>query len=116
MGAVAKKLQLKPVKAQLIDLEKKAAKIVPKPTVKVKMNGYREYRKFIQQVPKTERDKYPYKRIDIANTNELQCLINGKRTVLDIKNMLDAQYSRKSKLQSILNYLEILKLAGLIEM
>lgn len=116
MEAVAKKLQLKPVKVQLTDLEKKAEKIIPKPTAKVKMNGYGEYRKFIQKVPKTKRDKYPYKRMEIASTSELQCLINGKRTVLDIKNMLDAQYSRKSKLQSILNYLEILKLAGLIEM
>jgi len=30
--------------------------------------------------------------------------------------MLDAQYIRESELQSIINYIEILKLAGLIEM
>ncbi|MCK4644654.1 MAG: M28 family peptidase [Candidatus Aminicenantes bacterium] len=117
MEATAKKLGVKPVKIQLTALEKKAAKIVPRTTAKVKMDGYREYRKFITQVPKEERDKFPYGgRRDIANTNELQLLIDGKRSALDIKKMLDAQYTRKSKLQSIINYLEILKLAGLIKM
>jgi hypothetical protein len=117
MEAVARKLHVKPVKIQRTDLEKKAARIVPKPTARVKMNGYREYRKFIMQVPKEERDKFPYDgRRDIASASELHLLINGKRSALEIKNMLDAQYPRKSKLQSILNYLEILKLAGLIEM
>jgi hypothetical protein len=117
MEATAKKLGVKPVKIQLTELEKKAAKIVPRTTAKVKMNGYREYRKFITQVPKEERAKFPYRgRRNIANTNELQLLIDGKRSALDIKKMLDAQYTRKSKLQSIINYLEILKLAGLIEM
>jgi hypothetical protein len=29
--------------------------------------------------------------------------------------MLDAQYDRRSTLQAVLNYLEILKLAGLVE-
>ena len=117
MEAVARKLHIKPVKIQRTDLEKKAARIVPKPTARVKMNGYREYRKFITQVPKEEKAKFPYGgRRDIANTSELHLLIDGKRSALDIRNMLDAQYPRKSKLQSILNYLEILKLAGLIEM
>lgn len=116
MEVVAKKLGIKPVKILWTDLEKKASKIIPKPTAKIKMNGYGGYRTFITKVPKEERDKYPYIRREIANTRELQLLINGKRSVLDIKKMLDAQYQRESKLQSIINYLEILKLAGLIEM
>ncbi len=117
MEATAKKLGVEPVRIPLTKLEKKAAKIVPRTTAKVKMDGYREYRKFITQVPKEERAKFPYGgRRGIANTNELQLLIDGKRSALDIKKMLDAQYPRKSKLQSIINYLEILKLAGLIEM
>jgi hypothetical protein len=117
MEAVARKLHIKPVKILRTDLEKKASRIVPKPTAKVKMNGYREYRKFITQVSKEEKAKFPYGgRRDIASTSELHLLINGRRSALEIKNMLDAQYPRKSKLQSILNYLEILKLAGLIEM
>ena len=116
MEFVAKKLGIKPVKILWTELEKKASKVIPKPTAKIKMNGYGGYRMFITKVPKEDRDKYPYTRREIANTRELQLLINGKRSVLDIKKMLDAQYQRESKLQSIINYLEILKLAGLIEM
>ena len=47
--------------------------------------------------------------------NELQLLINGKHNVLEIKSLLDAQSQRKSTVQGILNYLTILKLAGLVE-
>jgi aminopeptidase YwaD len=116
MGITAEKLGVKPVKIQLTELEQKAAKIVPKPTAKVTEGGYREYRNFITQVPKEEAAKYPYSgRGEIVNTAELQLLIDGKRSVLDIKKMLDAQYSGESKLESILNYIEILKLAGLVE-
>ncbi len=116
MEAITKNLGIKPVKIQWTELEKKASKLIPKPTAKIKMNGYGGYRIFISKVPKEEKNKYPYTRRDIANTRELQLLVNGKRSVLDIKKMLDAQYQRESKLQSVLNYLEILKLAGLVEM
>ncbi|MEE8604677.1 MAG: M28 family peptidase, partial [Candidatus Aminicenantaceae bacterium] len=114
MVAVANKFGIKPVKIQLSELEKRAARIIPKPMPLVKMNGYREYRTFIDQVPKEEKDKYPYGRDGIPSTSELQCLINGKRSVLEIRNMLDVQYSRKSNLESVMNYIQILKLAGLI--
>ncbi|UCC40135.1 MAG: M28 family peptidase [Candidatus Aminicenantes bacterium] len=116
MEAVAEKLGVKPVKVLLTELERKASKLIPKPTAKVKMNGYGGYRIFIIKVPKEERAKYPYTRRDIANTRELHLLINGKRSVLGIKNVLDAQHQRESKLQAVLNYIEILKLAGLVEM
>jgi len=116
MGITAEKLGIKPVKIQLTELEQKAAKIVPKPTARVKEGGYREYRNFITQVPQEEAAKFPYSgRGEIVNTAELQLLIDGKRSVLDIKKMLDAQYSGESKLESIINYIEILKLAGLVE-
>ena len=105
---------MSPAKIQWTDLEQNAAKIVPKQTPKVTEGGYREYRTLISAVPKEELDKFPYGR-DIASTSELQCLVNGDRSALDIKHMLDAQYQRESKLQAVLNYLEILKLAGLVE-
>jgi hypothetical protein len=115
MEEVAQNLNIMPVKIEWSELDKKAAKMVPKPTAKVKMNGYRGYSEFIAKVPKAERDKYPYSRQDIANTSELQSLIDGRRNVLDIKRCLDAQYQRKSKLESVLNYIQILKLAGLVD-
>jgi hypothetical protein len=115
MKGVAQELGVKPVKIQWSVLEKKAAKIVPKSTEKVKENGYRGYSQLISKVPKPERDKFPYSRRDIASTSELQCLIDGKRSVLDIKFSLDAQYERKSELESVLNYVQVLKLAGLVD-
>jgi aminopeptidase YwaD len=114
MEAVAQKLGIKPVRITLNDMEKRAARITPKPTPLVKMNGYREYRTFIDQVPKVGKDKYPYDRDGIPSTSELQSLINGKRSVLEIKNMLDVQYPHRSNLESVMNYIQVLKLAGLI--
>lgn len=114
METISKKLGVKPVKIQWTELEKKAAKMIPKPTAKVKEKGYRGYREFISAVPKEESKKYPYGRRDIGSTSELQCLIDGKRSILDIKHMLDAQYSNESKLEAVINYIQILKLAGLV--
>ncbi len=116
METVASRLGVKPVRVQWTELEKKAGKMVPRPTAKVREKGYRGYSEFITQVPQEERDKYPYSRRDIASTSELQSLINGKRSILDIKNMLDAQYERDSKLESVINYIQVLKLAGLVEL
>ena len=116
-AAVARKLGLKPAPAVLSALEKKAAKIVPRPTSKVRQDGYREYQKYITAVPAAERAKYPVQGKDLvlANASELQLLVNGKRSALDIRKMLDAQNERRSTLQAVLNQLEILKLAGLVE-
>ena len=117
MAAVAGRLGVKQVQATLNDAEKRAAKIIPKPTTKVKENGYGEYRKLIEGVPAAEKAKFPVQGKDlvISNTSELQLLVNGKHSVLDIKKMLDAQSEKKSTIQAILNYLQILKLAGLVE-
>lgn len=114
MNAAANRLGTRPVRVQLSEMEKKAARIVPKPLAAIKQNGYRAYRDLIEQVPKEQKAKYPYGRDGIGSTSELQCLINGKRTALEIRNMLDVQYERKSNIESILNYLQVLKLAGLI--
>jgi len=114
---VARKLGLKALPLVATELEKRAAKIVPKPTAKVREAGYRGYQRFITAVPATERLKFPVagKGLALANPSELQMLINGRRSVLDIQKMLDAQHERRSSLQAILNHLEILKLAGLVE-
>lgn len=52
----------------------------------------------------------------VTNTGELQLLVNGRNSVLDIKKMLDAQSRTTSDLQAVFNYLEILKAAGLVGM
>lgn len=117
MNVLAVNFKIKSVQAKADDLEKKAARIIPIPTSKVKENGYAGYRKFISEIPASERAKFPFqgKGLIIASTTELQRLINGRRSALDIKKMLDAQHERKSSIEAILNYLEILKKAGLVE-
>ena len=117
MTAVARRLAVKPVQVLFSDAERKAAKMIPRPTSKVKENGYGEYRKLIDGVPAAEKAKFPIQGKDLflANPGELQLLVNGKHSVLDIKKMLDAQNEKKSTLQAILNHLQVLKLAGLVE-
>jgi hypothetical protein len=116
-AAVAQALGVKPLPLVPTDLEKKAAKLVPRPTAKVRAEGYREYQKYITAVPAAERAKYPVmgKDLVVGNTAELQLLVNGRHSALVIKKMLDAQSERRSTLQAVLNQLEILKLAGLVE-
>lgn len=116
-AAVAQKLGTKPLPFVLTALEKKAAKVIPRTTAKVRQDGYREYQKYITAVPSAERAKYPVQGKDlvISNPGELQLLVNGRHSALDIKKMLDAQGEKRSTLQAVLNQLEILKLAGLVE-
>jgi len=114
MEAMARKLGTKPVKIDLTDAEKRAMKVVPRTTAKVTAEGYQGYRKYIDQVPADERAKYPYGG-ELFTTNELQLLINGRHNVLELKALLDAQSQRKSTVQGIMNYLQILKMAGLVE-
>ena len=116
MKAVAGRLGVAPVRLQPTQLERRAATIVPQPTAKVKADGYGGWRAYLQEVPEEVRQRYPYGRQDIANTGEVNLLINGTNSVLDIKKLLDGQYPTRSDLQAIVNYLEILKAAGLVTM
>jgi len=116
-ASVASALGVKLGPAVLTDLEKRAAKIVPRPTAKVREGGYREYQKFLAAVTAADRAKFPTfgKDMIVANASELQLLVNGRHSALDIKKMLDAQHERRSSLQAVVNSLEILRLAGLVE-
>jgi len=115
--SAAARLGLKAKALVPTELEKKAARIVPRPTAKVRADGYRGYQKLLSAVPLAERAKFPLagNGLALANQSELQLLVNGKHSVLDIQKMLDAQHERRSTIPAILNYLEILKLAGLVE-
>jgi aminopeptidase YwaD len=112
MKVVAQKLQAEPAKLQLSDLEKKAKGIVPRPTEKVKANGYGGYREFL---PRPQGGRFQRGEGVRFDRSEMQLLINGKNTLLDIKNMMDAQAERKADLQEVMNYLDVLKTAGLVE-
>lgn len=116
-AAVARRLGVKAAALVPTELEKKAAAIVPRPTPKVREGGYREYQKLLTAVPATARAQHPVtgQGLALASGPEVQLLVDGRHSALDIKKMLDAQHERRSTLQAVLNHLEILKLAGLVE-
>jgi len=114
MEAMAKKLGVKPVRIELSEQDKAAMKIVPKTTAKLKAEIHQGYAKYLAAVTPEQRLKFPYAG-EISSTNELQLLINGKHNVLELKALLDAQSQRKSTVKGIVNYLQILKAAGLVE-
>lgn len=116
MNAVAGRINTRPIRIRLSDLERRASRMVPSQTSRVKENGYNGYNQFFSQVSEEDQARFPYDRRSIANTGEVQLLINGSFSVLDIKKMLDAQYNRTSDLQAIINFIEVLKLAGLVDM
>lgn len=114
LEATRRRLKAPAVTLELSPLEQRAAKLVPRPTAKVRANGYRGYQEFIAQVPEEVRKQHPYGQA--GDTAELSRLCNGRNSALDIKKALDAQSSRgPSDLQHVLNYLEILKAAGLVD-
>lgn len=113
MEEVAARLGASPVQLRQSDLERRASRIVPRQTSLVKRDGYTGWRQHLQNVSEEVRAQYPYQGV---NTNEVQLLVDGRHSVLDIKVMLDAQSQEPADLQGVLNYLEILRAAGLVEM
>ncbi len=111
MISMAKGFGVKPISLKSGKLEKKAMKIIPQETALVKENGYSEYRSAIQDIPREQSMLF---RSGIGNTSELQRLCNGKHNALEIKKLLDTQYKKVSDLQTILDYLEVLKESGLV--
>ncbi len=73
-AGVALKLGVKALPPAASELEKRAARIVPRPTAKVKEGGYREYQKLLTAVPPAERAKFPMagKGLVLANPGEVQ--------------------------------------------
>lgn len=108
---IASKLGVEVPSFKLTKLEKKAGEIIPSVTSELESSGFGVERS-LRKLPEDVIVKYPYKKI--ANTTELCALINGKNSVLDMKKMLDAQYNRKTELQDVINYLELLKIKGLV--
>ena len=94
-------------------LEVKAKEIVPKTTPLVTKRSYRGYTEVINKLDPKVREKYPINgRLD---TVELGRLCNGKNTALDIKKILDVQMGQgENDLQDVINYIYILKEAGLV--
>lgn len=96
------------------DLETKAKTIIPKTTPLVTENGYRGYSGIITKVDPKVKEKYPVNGRGL-DTQEIGRLCNGKNSALDIKKLLDAQMRQgETDLQDVINYIYILKEAGLV--
>lgn len=111
MKQVAAKLGVPVVLLKQDELERKAMTIIPVATSKVKEAGYNGYRQFMPQMTR-EQMTATYR--DIASTGELERLCNGKHNAIQIKQMLDTQYAKETSLKAVIDYIEILKTAGLI--
>jgi aminopeptidase YwaD len=109
MKAVAARLTVPPVAIKATDLELKASAMIPKQTPKVTANGYQGYREFLP--PQTELVKFRG-----LDTGELSLLVNGKQSLLDMKKMLETQATAKADLQLMMDYMDVLVKAGLVEM
>lgn len=99
----------------LTDAEKKAAKIYPRSTAKVKEGGYGVMR----TIPRDLQQKYnvvnAQGRSSITHGDDIAKLtVGGMNSILDIKKMQDAQFPDASSLEAIMNYLDMLKEAGLV--
>jgi aminopeptidase YwaD len=95
-------------------LETKAKTIIPKTTPLVTENGYRGYSEIITKLDPKEKEKYPINGRGM-DTQEIGRLCNGKNSALDIKKLLDAQMRQgETDLQDVINYINILKEAGLV--
>jgi len=85
--------------------------IIPAATPKVKESGYNGYGKFM---PTMTREQRTAAFRDIANTSELERLCNGKHNAIQIKQMLDTEFPKESSLKAIIDYIDLLKTAGLV--
>lgn len=112
--AVAPALGLTAPKAVVLtDAEKKAAKIYPRTTAKVKETGYGVTRTISRELQQKYGLTTPQGRV--AHGDDIAKLtVGGVNSILDIKKMQDAQFPDADSLEKIQNYLNMLKEAGLV--
>jgi hypothetical protein len=113
MVARCKSLGMPEIQPRMAVDEKEALSVVPEPTVLTTTMGYGGDQKYLAKVPAETSGKYPFS--GIVNTDEAAGLANGKRNLLQIKKMLDAQFETETPLKSLMNYYFMLREAGLMK-
>ena len=101
------------ISIKMNDQEKAASKIKPHRTQASETMGYEGETKYLSKLPKDFTDQHTYR--NIVNRDEVAGLADGKRNLLQIKKIVDAQFEKESPLQDIINYYVVLKEAGLME-
>jgi hypothetical protein len=74
--------------------------------------GYRAYQAVTGKITPEEMTRFNIR--EIADPQEAIKLVNGENSILDIKYILDAQYSRETTLTSLTGYFNALKQAGIV--
>ena len=92
--------------SQLTDVEKKAAKIVPRPTAKVTADGYSGYRKYHRRRARGREGQVSLRGRSWPTRPSCSCWSTASTASWTSRSLLDAQSQRKSTLQGILNYLD----------
>jgi hypothetical protein len=111
---LAKALGLPGIIFKPSELEQKAKKIIPKMSNLVISGSYLGHIQVLNRLDPKVKEKFPVKG-RILDSVELCRLCNGKNTALEIKKMLDAQLKQgENDLQNVINYIYILKEAGLV--
>jgi len=95
------------------ETERNAQKIIPVPAGVVSVLGYGGERKYLTSLSPEFTAKYTYR--GIFNTDEVAGLADGKRSILQIKKMVDAQFEKETPLQDIVNFFYVLREAGLMK-
>jgi hypothetical protein len=110
----AKSLGLTGIVFKPTEVEIKAKTLLPKMTALVIEKSYRGYSEALTKLDPKVREKYPVNGRGM-DTQELGRLCDGKNSALDIKKLLDTQLRQgETDLQDIINYIYILKEAGLV--
>jgi aminopeptidase YwaD len=118
-GALESQMQIKasllgisPVNLRPNSLEEKADSIIPELTPGAYKMGRGVLNELVNGLPAETLDEYPVtSRFD---NQEVARLVNGDRSVLDIKKMLDAQNRHDTNLSDIMNFIYRIKEAGIV--
>ncbi len=113
MVSKAVSLGTEPVKISLSQLEEEADAVVPELVPEAVKMGPNRLQEYMSEVPEEKMEEYPVK--TRINTGEVARLVNGENSVYMIKKMIDAQQEGTSELRDIFNYIERLRLAGVVE-
>ncbi len=108
-GLVSKNKNTKLKEPEFTKEEKEASKKIPVPTVKYLKNS-----NFSEWINNRDYRYLRYRLYRLGNSSmwELQCLIDGKKSILDIYNVLNAEYNRFANLKDIVTYINLLEKAG----
>lgn len=99
-------------KIQMTDQEKKADKLFPRPTPRVKEMGHGVLDTIIKYQPKEKQSLWSE---NIPNRDEAaQLSITGKNSVLTIKHLMDAQHKKETPLDILIDFFDSLQKEGWI--